>query len=693
MYRTYKQLTIYTLILGICLSANAQTYQEMSNTFGINLTYGPTSFFGGGVSFVDFDNDGYDDLSYNSGAGTGLHFFKNNGDGTFTEQTPFVEELGETKEIVWVDFDNDGDKDLFVSVFAGKNRLLRNDGGMEFTDISGDTGFGEVPYRTMGVAWADYDRDGYLDLYECVFTYEGEAPVNALWKNNGDGTFTNVTETAKVGNGGLPTFDAFWLDYNNDGWPDLYLANDKYTIPNALFLNDGDGTFTDVSASSGAGVHMDAMNAGGDDFDNDGDIDIYVTNTPIHLGGGNKMLTNNGDGSFSESTGNTGTIFDRIGWAATFLDFDNDMDKDLYVSAMSFEENQPNGFYVNQGIETGTYSFTEPLYASGGLGGNDLGINTSHAIGDLNNDGKLDIALNQMGGDSHMIWQNNESNSNNWIKLKLVGTSSNTDAVGSFIEVYAGGIKQVKYTNCSMGYLGQNSDKYHFGLGSNTVIDSIIVRWPNGGVYKETYPSELNGLKTILEGTFNAPFPLELVAFEIEKVTRTTAQLNWVTANEVNTDRFEIERSTDAKTFEKIGQLAAAGHSEHLKTYTFSDNRIDPHLSYYYRLKMIDQDESFTYSPLRNIQAEKGKNFIITQPSENPIRSGVLRIEVQSFKTSDIQMALFDRAGQLLKSYTWRTSEGKWLLQLPLTDIASGVYYVRLLSNDQVETIPLIITK
>ncbi|MEL6142823.1 MAG: CRTAC1 family protein, partial [Bacteroidota bacterium] len=544
---------------------------------------------------------------------------------------------------IWLDYDNDGDKDLYISAYNnGGNRLYQNQGGFSFLDVTA-TAFGSATnVDAYGSVWADFNKDGWLDLYICLYDV---TTTNLLFQSNGDGTFSNVTSGNTANDGDKPSFDAFFTDYNADGWPDLYVVNDKYGYTNGLYRNNGDGSFSDVSAISNANVSIDAMNAGGADYDNDGLLDLYVTNSPE----GNVLLKNMGNGSFSDVTVAAGVGFYRIGWAANFFDFDNDMDKDLYVSCLSFgNAANPNALYINQG----NGSFTEPLYNTGGLGGIDYGNSYSNAIGDINNDGQLDIAVSQSDPHPFLLWRNDEVNASNWIKVNLLGTTSNADGIGSWIEVWTNGQKQVHYTHCSMGYLGQNSSNYHFGLGSNTTVDSLIIRWPSGIVDRLTNISNLNQVISVVEG--EVALPVTLLSFNLLRQNK-GVQLAWLTSEETATSHFTVERSADGRNFHSIGQVQAVGNSNTLQNYQFSDPQIPSDLTVYYRLKMIDVDGSYAYSPVRSIYQASTNNkevFVVTHLPQNPVIEGHIKFNLDAKQIGQVECSLVSRSGQRLKRMT-----------------------------------------
>ncbi len=459
---------VILILSSICwiysLSFGQINFVNQADSVGVNHSYG-VGYSGGGVSLVDINNDGWDDLTLATQDGDNLQIYLND-NGHFILQPDLIDNTTQAKQVLWVDFDNDGDKDLFVACFDGVNRLYENDGNMQFTDITLSSGLPLIATPTYGACFGDYDRDGYLDLY---FTYKTNYFLtnrNFLYKNNGDGTFYEVTFSSFSADHGKSPFCSSFLDFNNDNWPDIYTAQDK-TTTNSLLKNNGDGTFSDVSEDSNSDLVMNAMCVAVGDYDNNGYSDIYVTNTPI----GNALLQNNGDDTFEEVAATSGTLFEGTGWGSNFLDADNDGDLDLYVSAMIIGANsQISVFYENEGDGT----FSQP---DAGFVGDTVTV-FSNAIGDFNNDGYPDILTNTYQ-DPSAVWENQGGN-NNWIKVKLEGVVSNRDGIGSRIEVYNDGQKQIRYTHCGIGYLGQNSETEIIGLGNANNVDSIKVLWSSG---------------------------------------------------------------------------------------------------------------------------------------------------------------------------------------------------------------------
>lgn len=466
-----KKNALLTTLISILLinTIHSQvSFTESSADLNVNANYG-FGTFGGGVSFVDFNNDGWDDLSYASQDGDLIRFFVND-HGTYQEVDLGIPISGETKQINWVDIDNDGDKDLFATTPTGNVYLYEQTASLTFVDITTTSLLSISALESWGASWTDFDHNGFLDVFICFRDNSGIVK-NALYYNNGDNTFTYSDATAIQEDILDVSFCSALIDYNNDGWIDIYVANDKYLYNNLLYRNNGDGTFTDVSAISGAGISIDAMTTTVADYNSDGWIDIYVTNTF----GGNAFLRNNGDGTFTDLAATNGTIFNSVGWGAVFLDADNDQNLDLYVSgmiAMPTIDTLSSAFYYNDG----TGNFTIPLNA-GFIG--DTAESFSNAIGDVNNDGFPEIAVSNRAPGRHFIWKNNGSD-NNWLKVDLQGVISNRDGIGAWIRTYSGGSVQHRFTLCGEGYLGQNSNSEFFGLGTNSSIDSVVIDWPSG---------------------------------------------------------------------------------------------------------------------------------------------------------------------------------------------------------------------
>lgn len=463
----YKFTVLF--MLGVAgISFGQASFQESAVALRTDVTYG-NSFLGGGVSFCDFDGDGWDDITYATGSGQEIYFFKNN-QGTFSQINLGIANTFKVKQVIWIDYDNDGDKDFFATSIEGFNKFYRNDGNLSFTDITASIGFFTDDKRTFGASFGDIDNDGDLDAFICNRDDIAANQYSYLYRND-NGTYVDITAAAGLSTEAQLSFCSAFFDYNNDGFQDIYIANDKFSNINRLYKNNGDGTFTDVSVASGAGIAIDAMSTTIGDYNNDGWFDIYVSNSP----GGNYHLRNNGDGTFTNVASTVGTAFFSVGWGAVFFDADNDTDVDLYVSSSevgAVAGRLPSAFYENQGNNT----FTIPA----GIGfENDNRKSYSNAIGDINNDGLPDIIV-MNDSENNFLWKNTSSNANHWLKIKLQGVASNSDGIGSKIEISAGGKVQYRYTLSGEGYLAQNSTTEFFGLKDAAVVDYVKVTWLSG---------------------------------------------------------------------------------------------------------------------------------------------------------------------------------------------------------------------
>src|SRR5687768_4592438 len=451
-------------------------YSESASASGVNHLYG-NGAPGCGISFYDFNQDGRDDLTLGGVAGRGISFYRNTG-GHFQLMAVPVIVPYEVKQILWVDFDNDGDKDLYVACFDGHNLLFENKGNLSMVNITEESGLPTEIHRGFGALWADFNRDGWLDLYYVKRRTVEETILNEnrLFLNHPGGIFTEVTDVAGVADRGRKPFCAVAVDYDNDKWPDIYSNNDKQTI-NTMLHNNGDGSFTDVSVETGTNIQMDAMGTALGDYNNDGWLDLYVSNIPD----GNVLLHNNGPDdhgvfTFTDLATPSNTIFNGVAWGTNFLDADNDGDLDLYVNSMMAGEEQVNStLYEN--LNDGTFRNLEGLLPE------DTCVSFSNAIGDFNEDGIADIAVVNQADFRTQLWRSQVSLiPNHFLKIQLRGVVSNRDGIGTRIETYADGHYQMRYTHCGIGFLGQNSGTEIFGFATIPVIDSIRVTWPTGHV-------------------------------------------------------------------------------------------------------------------------------------------------------------------------------------------------------------------
>ncbi len=524
-----------SLSLGNAADPAVPTFVDMHRQANINMQVvsgGAEKNFllesvGGGIGVIDYNNDGWMDLYIVNGATieelrSGKRkshnvLYRNNGNGTFTDVTAQAgvgggENWG--KGVLVFDYNNDGFDDIYVCNY-GPNILYKNNGDGTFTDVTKQAGVGD-PRWSSAAAAADYDGDGDLDLFVVNYldydinrlpvegkfcSYRG-IPVacgprglkgagDTLYRNNGDGTFTDVSEQAGVADKqGYYGLGAVWGDYNNDGRPDLYVANDS--TPNYLYRNEGNGTFTDVAMVAGVAYSEDGREQAGmgvdfEDYDNDGWLDIVVTNFSDDY---NTVYHNSGKGFFTDVSIDTGVGADSqrdLSWGVGFFDFNNDGFKDLFIA---------NGHIYPQVDRYGlkvTYRQQNKLYLNYGHGkfvnvndraGPGLQIVKSHrgaAFADFNNDGYMDIAVVALD-DTPSLLMNQGKLGNHWILVKLAGTRSNRRGVGARISVATEGMTQVREVKAGGSFASSNDFRAHFGLGKSEVIRQLIVKWPSGGV-------------------------------------------------------------------------------------------------------------------------------------------------------------------------------------------------------------------
>lgn len=474
---------LVTCCAGWAFGMFGQEYVDVAPAQGVDhlVVAPPLVDFGCGVSFHDFDGDGWDDLTFGH-MNDSLIFYRNV-EGNLVRMPSFAPHTGETKQVLWADIDNDGDDDFLVTTFEGNVRLFRNEGDWTFTDITESAGFVEQDGKRYGASFGDYDRDGDLDLYICTYIYDPEPfafhKVNQLYRNEGDGTFTNVTIQAGVGNGLQASFQSAWIDVDLDGWPDLYVIND-FEGANALYRNNGDGTFTDMAEELGLALEGEhPMSISLSDFDLDGDVDIFITNTgifPMVNNARSMLMVNQGDGTFAESSEDYGLNIFEWGWGAVWVDRENDGYHDLYIPThRELALPVPNLYYRNVNGE----SFEEALEEA--FPGPQITSGHCAARGDLNGDGYADIVVQNQAPFRPYIWQNT-GGSASWVRIGVEGTLSNRNAIGTWIRLYAGGRQYVHYTVSGENYISQNSQHIPFGLGDATVIDSVVVTYLSGHV-------------------------------------------------------------------------------------------------------------------------------------------------------------------------------------------------------------------
>ena len=509
---------------------------------------------GCGLAFYDYDNDGWVDLflvngwrleGFPAGQEPHCHLFKNNRDGTFTDVTigsGLEMKTGWGQACCVGDFDNDGHDDLFVTYY-GQNVLYRNLGNGKFIDVTQQAGLiqpGPKIRWNSGCTFVDYNRDGHLDLFVANYvdfdlktaplpedgpcTYKGILVAcgppglpggrNILYHNNGDGTFTDVSEKAgiwtAVGTYGLSVAAS---DLDNDGWPDIYVANDS--APATLYLNQKDGTFRDIAIEAGAALSAEAKPQAGmgvsiGDYNRDGTLDVVKTN---FAGDTDSLYTNLGDATFEDRTypGGLGVNTRLLGWGVGFFDMDNDgwldilmsnghvyPEVDLSKTDLKYAEHK----YLYRNLRNGRF---EEVTQQGGPGILENAAARGCAFGDFNNDGNIDVAVNCMNAVPQLL-RCDSTLHRNWIKIKLVGVKANRTGIGSRVVVVTKSadetqkpLVQVEELRSGGSYYSQNDLRLHFGLDQAQKVDSVEIRWLSGQV-DELKNLDVNRLYVIQEG-------------------------------------------------------------------------------------------------------------------------------------------------------------------------------------------------
>ena len=464
------------LMCFVFQSVSAQSlFLEKAAELNIDHSYN-SSTAGGRISCIDFNQDGLDDLTFATAEGEGILFYLNSGANNFTQVDLGIENLQLHKQILWVDFDNDLDLDLFVASFDGVNRLYQNQGNLEYVDITIEAGLPSDSLKTIGANFSDYNRDGYLDLFFNTRAIFGspQGHQNFLFKNNGDGTFCDVTLEANIPDFGRPNFCSVFADFDNDIWPDIYLANDR-SSRNTLFSNVG-SFFVDASELAEADLEIEAMSTTLGDYNRDGYLDLYISNNRE----GNKLLKNISQESlfdtplFEEVAEDLDVEVNGFCWGALFFDVNNNGLLDLYASSSLLGKDSINSTLFLQESDSHFEEFKIGFEV-------DTVRSYCNAFGDFNEDGFLDFVVTNRSPHKSHVWINQQEG-HNWIKIKLKGIKSNADGIGSRVEIYQDSNYQQIFTSCAYGYLGQNSNKLHFGFGEKTILDSIKITWPTGHI-------------------------------------------------------------------------------------------------------------------------------------------------------------------------------------------------------------------
>lgn len=508
-FSRWRAILLVVAAFGILHPLVAQTtFSNATLSSGISHHGFNPLQMGGGSAWFDYDGDGDEDLIAVGGS-LDNKLYRNDGNGAFTDVTVAAGLggiHGNTQGVVTGDVDNDGFREIFIStMWHEPNYFFHNNGDGTFTDVSVASGIGLDSMWTSSAAFGDFDRDGWLDLYRGDYVWRGEAlldstgqPIgykhrcnpNSLFRNNGNGTFTNVGAQYAVNDTGC-ALSVVFSDYDRDGWQDIMVANDfgAWVKPNGLYHNQFPLPYADVGASTGTDQAMYGMGIAVGDYDHDQDLDYYVTDI-----GAAAFFQQQDDHTFLDVAAQAGVLNDSVngalgtGWGDAWIDYDNDTWQDLFIShgwiqlipIFVNQQQDPDVMYRNMG--NGTF---QDVSLAVGVGDTNMG--RGMAMADYDEDGDLDMFVNVVNNDStpwdySQLYRNDYSGPNHYLQVALQGTYSNRDAFGAMLVVSTAGQKWIHEVNGGSSHMSQHTSIAHFGTGADNSVDSLWILWPQGGV-------------------------------------------------------------------------------------------------------------------------------------------------------------------------------------------------------------------
>ena len=480
-----------------CSGLATAQLEDVSNVYLVSAD-AVGSYLGCGVSCADFNGDGWDDLTFSETSGLVRLYL---GGPAGPEPMEHLPGEGEGRGVLWVDVENDGDLDLFVGHFeTGLNLYIQDENGVLAEEGQSRGLPNWEGWKPRGLSGRDFDRDGDVDLYVASYHIDGQALhyENALLINDGAGHFAVAEDSVGVGNGIATSFQGSWLDFDDDGWDDLWVVNDRSIFPNALYRNLGNGTFEDVAPELGLDVTVNPMSATVFDPDQDGDWDLFATDVPNlpHL---LHMRTDSGFVEVGAAAGVAG--LQDYGWSGCVIDIDGDRQEDLMVATNQFPQESPTDNRIYLGLDTGL-GFAEnnaiwpneqlPLY--------------NLARFDLDGDRSPDVVGHGSSPSAQLLRTTNDGNPSR-LAIQLVGTVSNSHAIGARLTVWSGGKRQMQQVDAGTDYQVQHSYTRFFGMADVEVVDSIVVRWPTG-ISEVWQGLDADASWVLIEGTADAALTL-----------------------------------------------------------------------------------------------------------------------------------------------------------------------------------------
>jgi hypothetical protein len=634
-----KRIIISALLVGAPAFA-AQMYADVTSQMGVYV-----AGLGSGAGWADFDGDGDLDLIVsNSSSGMIIYLFRNDGS-KFTDVSSSSGITDEARNFAIGDYDNDGRPDVATISFGYKQtRLFRNKGGMQFDDVSSQAGiFGTYGWRC---AWVDYDNDGHLDFFQCG------SSSNYLFRNKGNGTFEERAAAAGITSGGR---SCAWFDYDNDGWQDCYLGASG---ANLLYRNKKNGTFEEVAAAAGVADANRTSGVCAGDFNADGHFDLYSVNISSPS---NKLFKNLGNGKFQDITYSAGVADVGDGRTATFLDIDYDGLVDLFSS----NHINPNRLYRNKGNETfvdiaSQINIANPMDPFG------------TAFGDYDGDGDIDVFLATHFGNKLLRC---DGVTNRWLVARLVGTTSNKNAVGA--RARCDFASSCEYAQMDGGHGMGDSDSFdlEFGLGTATNASRVTVWWPSGRT-EAWYNLGSNKYVTLTEGT--GQVGVELSYFKAAQADGVIA-LRWATT--ARYAGFNLYR-------EKVGEANAPRarlNGELVRgrsPYCYVDEDVEAGARYRYWLEAVDaKGRGELAGPVEAAARTAVRALRLIGARPNPARHATT-VTFELAAASDVKLEVYDLSGRKILREARAYAAGAAAWELGTSDLSPGIYILRLAAGD-----------